>query len=120
MQGAITQDVIQEAVAILVSEAQPLQVILFGSHARGDASPDSDVDFLVVEREIHDTVGEMNRLRDALRPLRIPVDVLVTTEAHLASSWADFPGTYLYDALHEGKVMYAMDRTGAPVAAQVP
>jgi uncharacterized protein len=112
----ITDDQIKDAVAILVREAQPIKVILFGSYARGEARHDSDLDLLVVEAEVRQPQAEMARLRRALSPLRIPVDVLVTDAARLVSSWADFPGSYLYDALREGKVLYAVDRTGAVAA----
>ena len=91
----ITDDQIREAVAILVREAQPERVILFGSYARGEATAGSDLDLLVVEKEARHRQAEMARLRRALSPLRIPVDVLVTDVAHLSSSWADFPGSYL-------------------------
>jgi predicted nucleotidyltransferase len=103
-----SQAQIEDAVRILVREAAPVKVILFGSYARGDAGPASDVDLLVVERRVTSPRQEMARLRRALSPLRIPVDVLVTEEAALASSWAESPGSYLHDALREGKVMYAL------------
>ncbi|MFZ4703922.1 MAG: nucleotidyltransferase domain-containing protein [Candidatus Methylumidiphilus sp.] len=38
-------------VDIIVREADPEQIILFGSRARGDARPDSDVDLLIIESE---------------------------------------------------------------------
>jgi predicted nucleotidyltransferase len=113
----ISEDQIRAAVAILVREAQPERVILFGSYARGEAKPDSDLDLLVVEREVRHQQAEMARLRRALSPLRIPVDLLVTDLTRLSSSWADFPGSYLYDALREGKVLYAVEGAGASAAA---
>ena len=113
----VSHTTIDEAVRVLVREAAPERIILFGSHARGDAGPNSDVDLLVVLREAPEPLREMARLRKALSPLRIPVDVLVTDAARLVSSWADFPGSYLYDALREGKVMYAVDRASAASAA---
>jgi predicted nucleotidyltransferase len=113
----ISHDQIEAAVAILVREAQPERVILFGSYARGEATPESDLDLLVVEKEVRHPRAEMARLRRALSPLRIPVDLLVTDIERLSSSWAEFPGSYLYDALREGKVLYVVDRAGAPAAA---
>ena len=113
----ISEDQMRAAVDILVHEAQPEQVILFGSYARGEANADSDLDLLVVKREVRHQHAEMARLRRALSPLRIPVDLLVTDLARLTSSWADFPGSYLYDALREGKVLYALEGASAPVAA---
>ena len=47
----------------------------------------------------------MVRLRDVLRPMRIPVDVLVTS-VEKVREWGHLPGTVLYEALHEGKVVY--------------
>jgi predicted nucleotidyltransferase len=94
----ISPEQIEAAVAILVREAEPEKVILFGSYARGEATADSDLDLLVVEKEVRHPHAEMARLRRALSPLRIPVDVLVTDQERLSSSWADFPGSYLYDA----------------------
>ena len=44
----ITQALIRRIVKRIVQEFDPEQVILFGSQARGDAGPDSDVDLLVV------------------------------------------------------------------------
>ena len=45
-----TEDMIAEMVKAIVDEVDPVQIILFGSQAKGNAKPDSDVDLLVVER----------------------------------------------------------------------
>ena len=80
-------------------------VYVFGSHARGDAGPDSDVDFLVVEPELKDQHGEMVRLRDALRPLRLPADVVVTSRETF-EAWRDTPNNLLHDAAREGRALH--------------
>lgn len=102
----VSEAIIREAARLLL-EAAPTasRIVLFGSHARGDAGPNSDVDFLVIERRSIDRRAEMVRLRRALRPLRIPVDVLVVTEEEVAE-WGHLPGTALYPALKEGKVLH--------------
>ena len=81
------------------------QIVLFGSHARGDADAQSDLDLLVIESTVEDRAREMVRLRRALRPLRLPVDVLVYSRAEV-DQWGQQPGTALYWALKEGKVMH--------------
>jgi predicted nucleotidyltransferase/HEPN domain-containing protein len=85
---------------------QGSDVILFGSYARGDAGPESDVDFLVVEPTLRSRRAEMVRLRQALRPLRIPVDVLVVGRA-VFDEWKALPNNVIYEANREGRIMGA-------------
>ena len=101
----ITAPQIDAAVRVLSEAARPTRILLFGSYARGDAGADSDLDFLVIESGVENHAREMVRLRRALRPLRLPVDVLVYSTEDVAR-WGDQPGSALYWALREGKVMY--------------
>ena len=99
----IDQAAIAEAVNLLLKTAPAgSEVILFGSHARGEAGPDSDLDFLVVEPTVKSKRAEMVRLRDALRPLRIPADVLVTSR-EVFEDWRDTPNNILFEAWNEGR-----------------
>jgi uncharacterized protein len=96
---------IATAVHALAEAAQPERIILFGSYARGDAREDSDLDFLVIESEVADRAREMVRLRRVLRPLRLPVDLLVFSVGDVAR-WGQEPGGVLYWALREGRTVY--------------
>lgn len=96
---------ITEAVSILADAAHPLKIILFGSYAVGRPTEESDVDLLVIERNLPNKLAEMVKLRGLLRPLRIPVDVLVYSEDEVRE-WGHLPGTALYWALTQGKVLY--------------
>ena len=88
-----------------LSEAAPeARVILFGSHARGDADRDSDLDLLVIESEIKNRNAEFVRLRKALRGLDVPIDLVLVTSEHI-EEWGHFEGTVLGDALREGRVL---------------
>jgi len=59
----------------------------------------------LIEARVEDRAREMVRLRRALRPLRVPVDVLVYSTDEVAR-WGDQPGSALYTALREGKVVH--------------
>jgi uncharacterized protein len=104
----IDQATIEKAVDLLL-EAAPAgsKVILFGSHARGDAKPDSDLDFLVIEPRLADHRAEMVRLQHVMQPLPVSVDVLVTT-ASVFEEWRDTPETVLYEVAKEGRVFDAV------------
>jgi predicted nucleotidyltransferase len=93
------------AVKRIADAAQPEQILIFGSHARGEARDDSDLDLLVIETDVADRAAEMVRLRRVLRPLRIPVDLLVYSRSDV-DRWGNQPGSALFWALREGKVMY--------------
>ena len=105
----ISQETIEKAVRTLVEAAKPTKIILFGSYARGDAREDSDVDLLVVEPNVNSKRDEMVRLRRLLRPFRIPVDVIVVSENEF-NDWGHLPGTILYWANTEGKVLHEASR----------
>jgi uncharacterized protein len=82
------------------------QVILFGSHARGDAHTGSDLDFLVIEPEVDNRRAESVRLRRELRGLGVAADVVVVSADHVAE-WGEVKSTMLHEALTEGRVLAA-------------
>jgi predicted nucleotidyltransferase len=108
MRSVIDERTIARAAEMLLRAAPGSKVILFGSHARGQAGPDSDLDFVVVEPRVTSRREEAVRLRDVLRPLRIPVDILVISEETFRT-WSDTPGTVVYEAAHEGRVFDAVE-----------
>lgn len=79
-------------------------MVLFGSRARGGARPDSDLDFLVIKAHVESKLDEMVRLRDALPPLGVPVDVVVVSEEE-ATRRQRVPSTLVHRALREGRVL---------------
>lgn len=96
----------QMAAARLHAARPEAAILLFGSQARGDARPDSDVDFLVVlPSPPRSRRREMVELVDEIRPLRTRADVLVVDAAQFRQR-AAVPGTLYHSALHEGTWLY--------------
>ena len=100
----IDPDLIDEAARRIAKAAPGARVILFGSQARGEAGPHSDLDLLVVEPTVDDRFGEIVRLQRVLAPLRLPADVVVVSAAHV-EEWGDVRSTMLHEALREGRVL---------------
>ncbi len=97
---------INRMVKRIVQKFHPEQVILFGSHARGEAGPDSDVDLLVV-MPVEGSVREKSlEIHLALREFVVPLDIIVTKPEDFA--WRrEIIGTIEWPAAQEGKVLYA-------------
>ena len=104
---------IQQMVRQIVSRFHPEKIILFGSHARGDAGPDSDVDLLIVMPLLGSKLEKQLEIRLALRSIRIPKDIVVTTPEDF--QWRkEIPGTIERPAAREGKVLYERIPEGSP------
>lgn len=77
--------IVQSVVSRIVEIVHPRQVILFGSRARGDARPDSDIDLLIV----HDGPGAPRdvqlELRRRLPSPGLPLDLVVMSSHELAT-----------------------------------
>ena len=101
----VSRDLIDQAGKLLAQAAgAESKVILFGSHARGEAGADSDVDFLVIEPVVENRLKEWERLRRTLRDFPAPVDIVVLDEKH-AERRAKVPGTMVHHALRDGRVL---------------
>lgn len=59
----------------------PLKVIFFGSYARGKADAGSDLELIIVEREITDLANEYLKVHSAASRFGIGVDILLMTES---------------------------------------
>jgi len=94
-----------EVISSLVEGFDPLQIILFGSRARGDSDQNSDFDLLVVLPEVADKHVTAVAMLVALGHLAVPVDV-IPTDAKEIASFGDVAGSALSAALHEGEVVY--------------
>jgi predicted nucleotidyltransferase len=85
----------------LIDEAK---VIVFGSRARGEGGPDSDLDLLVIEPDFARRGEEYGMLRRELRGLGVAINLVVYRGREL-DEWGGESGGFLHQALAEGRVL---------------
>jgi len=103
---------LDEIVRRVRDAVQPAKIVLFGSAARSDMGPDSDVDLLVIV-DRPDRHGRLTaEIYRRLYGIRTPVDVLVISQEE-AERYAHSPALVIGPALSEGTVIYDRQRTRA-------
>jgi predicted nucleotidyltransferase len=102
-------ELLHQAVEIIVREANPEAIVLFGSRARGDARPDSDLDLLVIERQPfgpgRSRIKEAARLYRALGALPASKDLLLYSRDEV-DGWRDASNHVAARACREGRLLY--------------
>ena len=105
----VAMEKIEEFGRRIGSEFGAEQVILFGSHARGTVTEDSDVDLLIIGSFDGKSVDRSVEIRMKLRP-RFPVDLLVRTPEKIRQR-IQMGDDFIREILEEGKILYeANDR----------
>lgn len=102
---SLKEATLNELVRRIVETAHPMKILLFGSAARGQMGPNSDLDILVV---MPDGVHRRRTAQDIYRGLLgmgIAKDVVVVTESDIRD-YGDNPSMVLYPALREGRELY--------------
>ena len=97
----------QEIIRRVVEATGPEKIILFGSRARGDHRPDSDIDLLVIQKSNvvrHRRAVPIYRALTGL-PTDVDVEVIVYTPAE-AEDWREVRQAFVTTALREGRVLY--------------
>ncbi len=97
---------IDELVRRIVEEVHPLRIILFGSGARGEIGPNSDIDLLIVMPEGVHRRRIAQLLYQNISGLGVPFDILVATPGDL-QKYKDNIGLIYRAILDEGREVYA-------------
>ena len=100
----VREEILQEIVRRIVAAVQPQKIILFGSAARQEMGPDSDLDLLVIKscRNRRETA---RRIRRRLIGIGVPKDIIVATPEDI-ERYKDTIGLIYRPALRDGKVLY--------------
>lgn len=108
----LTESVLDEMVKVIVQEANPRRIVLFGSQARGGINPSSDVDLLIIDDRPfgpgRSRRKEMAALWRSLARFFIPIDILLYS-ADEVEQWRSSRNHVIAKALEEGRVVYERD-----------
>jgi uncharacterized protein len=101
----VTGAVLQATVDRIVRALEPQKIILFGSYAYGEPTPDSDVDLLVIMETRAPRRERYRAVSDLLYPRPFPVDILVKSPAEIEQALAgdDF---FIREIVERGVVLY--------------
>lgn len=102
---SLTSELLDDIVNRIVATVNPRRIVLFGSAARGQVGPHSDVDILVVMPNGIQHRQTTRQIRRALADLEISKDVIVVTESDVRRFGSD-PSLVIRPALAEGKELY--------------
>jgi predicted nucleotidyltransferase len=101
----IDAGLMEEIVRRIVATAHPHKIILFGSRARGDARPDSDIDLLVIADSTEPRYRRAAPLYGVLSDILAPMDILVYTPEEV-KEWSEVRQAFVTTAIREGRVLY--------------
>ena len=96
---------LQKLLQTLVEKVRPEKVVLFGSYANGTATPESDIDLLVILESDLRRDHRQEAISQALRPRSVPIDILAYTPAEVQRCM-ESPTSFVRHILTTGKVIY--------------
>ncbi len=105
----INEQLVQSMLQVIREKFNPTRVILFGSYARNEARPDSDLDILIVQDRTFDKqhlrITETAAIWRALSGFQVPKDILLYSEAEYQKQ-RNKRNTVVHCAFSEGRALY--------------
>lgn len=106
---SLKETTLNELVRRIVQTVHPRRILLFGSAARGQMGPNSDLDILVVMPDGIHRRHTAQTLYRHLPAIGIEKDIIVVTESDVRD-YGGNPSLVLYPALREGKEVYLAEK----------
>jgi predicted nucleotidyltransferase len=102
----ISVETIEGVIRAIAENFHPMKIVLFGSYASGNPTPDSDLDLMVVMNS--DQPRRIKRsvpIHMMFKPTPCPMDILVYTPEEV-SYWNGTVNHIVTEAMSTGKVVY--------------
>jgi len=103
-------ETLPSAIELIVSKLKPEKIILFGSYAYGNPTPDSDVDLLVIMNTRAKEIDRYVAVSNLLYPRQFPVDILVRTPKEIEAEARKKGNFFMREILKRGTVLYERSR----------
>lgn len=103
--SAVSQVELAEIVSRIVEVAQPEQVLMFGSTARGTTGPHSDLDLLIIKTGRYNARKVAGLIYQRMRGIARSIDLVIVTPQQVKDN-RNSPFSVLYPALREGRIVY--------------
>ncbi len=100
-----TNEKIEQIGESLGKAARAKKVVLFGSHATGEAHSDSDLDSLIIAESTLPRHKRSRSLYALLHPYPFPMDILVYTPEEVELQLKD-PKSFVATVLSQGREVY--------------
>lgn len=107
--SAISNSELDEIVSRIVEVAQPEQILLFGSTARGTSGPHSDLDLLIIKTGRYNARKVAGLIYQRMRGIARSIDLVIVTPQQVKDN-RNTPFSVLYPALREGRVVYEREK----------
>ena len=101
----ISEQKIEEVKNRIVENFHPEKIILFGSYASGNATEDSDLDLLIIQKTELPKGERKMPIKNMLRSFEFPMDILVYTPDEV-DYWKDASMAFVTRIINEGKIIY--------------
>jgi predicted nucleotidyltransferase len=106
----ITDELIKYIIDKIASEIHPEKIILFGSHAMGTATKDSDLDLFIVKDDKVENREIRRKIDLLLLGRRFGVDIIVRKPQEVEANLKDNNPFYVYHIFRDGKVVYDREK----------
>jgi predicted nucleotidyltransferase len=110
----LSVDLLEHIVQRIVTGVQPEKIILFGSYAYGNPTPDSDLDLLVSMESQARPAERVLAVSRRLRPRPFPMDILVRAPQEIREA-LEKKDSFIHEIMTQGKILYEQRSCSPPV-----